>query len=44
MVTAVTTDVRSILAEILAARLGVTAVSTVFPGFRPSPLGLVNPR
>jgi uncharacterized protein (DUF1501 family) len=41
---AVTTDVRSILAEILTARLAVSAVSTVFPDFRPSPLGLVSPR
>jgi uncharacterized protein (DUF1501 family) len=39
-----TTDYRSILAEVLDQRLRVSSTGPVFPGFRPVPLGLVNPR
>jgi uncharacterized protein (DUF1501 family) len=39
-----TTDYRSILAEVLEQRLRVGSAEPVFPGFRPAPLGLVNPR
>lgn len=39
---AVTTDYRSVLAEVLSARLGVG--SAVFPGFSPARLGLVEGR
>jgi uncharacterized protein (DUF1501 family) len=41
---AVTTDYRSVLAEVLSARLRATSTGGVFPDFRPAPLGLVNPR
>jgi len=41
---AATTDHRSILAEVLAARLGVTDLGAVFPGFTPKALGLVRAR
>jgi uncharacterized protein (DUF1501 family) len=40
---AATTDYRSILAEVLGSRLGVSA-SSVFPGFKPASLGVVKPR
>jgi len=35
-----TTDYRSIVAEVLKQRCGVTSVSGVFPGFRPKAVGL----
>ncbi|HEY6794828.1 MAG TPA: DUF1501 domain-containing protein [Kineosporiaceae bacterium] len=41
---AATTDYRSVLAEILTRRCGVTATGTVFPGFTPAALGLVQAR
>lgn len=39
---AVTTDYRSILAEVLAKRLAVKDLGKVFPGHRPTPLGLIK--
>lgn len=39
---AVTTDYRSILAEILAKRCGLTSASTVFPGFSPVAVGIAK--
>jgi len=41
---AITTDVRSVLAEVLTARLRASSTTGAFPDFRPSTLGLVNPR
>ena len=41
---AVRTDYRSVLAELLSVRCGVSDLSSVFPGFRPTPLGLAKPR
>ena len=41
---AVTTDYRSVIGEILRARCGVSDVSGVFPGVKPSTLGLVKAR
>ncbi|AGZ45902.1 DUF1501 domain-containing protein [Actinoplanes friuliensis] len=41
---AVTTDYRAVIGEILRARCGVTDVAGVFPGVRPSSLGLVAAR
>jgi uncharacterized protein (DUF1501 family) len=37
-----TTDYRQLLAEILTKRCGLGTVSTVFPGLRPAPLGVVR--
>lgn len=37
---AVTTDVRSVLAEVVRGRLGNPALDQVFPGFVPVPLGI----
>jgi uncharacterized protein (DUF1501 family) len=37
---AITTDYRSVLSELLTARVGNPAVDQVFPGFKASPLGL----
>lgn len=37
----VTTDIRSVLAEVVSGRLGNTALDVVFPGFTPVPLGIV---
>lgn len=37
---AITTDYRTVLAEILVKRGGLQTVDQVFPGFRGSPLGL----
>lgn len=37
----VTTDFRSVLAEVLTERVGGTDLATVFPGFTPSPRGVV---
>ncbi len=39
---AATTDYRSIMAEVLSARFGISEVGSVFPEFRPTPLGLVR--
>jgi len=39
---AVTTDHRSVLAEILGTRLGVTDLRGVFPGFTPQAVGVVR--
>ncbi len=39
---AVTTDYRSILSEILTRRCGLTAGTTVFPGFTPTPVGIAK--
>jgi uncharacterized protein (DUF1501 family) len=39
---AVTTDYRSIISEILTARMGVGSVGAVFPGFSATPLGAVR--
>jgi uncharacterized protein (DUF1501 family) len=39
---AVTTDYRSILAEILAKRCGLTSASSVFPGFSPVAVGIAK--
>jgi uncharacterized protein (DUF1501 family) len=41
---AVTTDYRTIIAEILTRRCGVGSTSAVFPGWSGTPLGLVKPR
>lgn len=41
---AITTDYRSVIAEVLGKRLPGAAASTVFPGFTPTPLGLAKPR
>ncbi len=41
---AATTDYRSVMAEILTARCGISATSSVFPGHRPATLGLVTAR
>ncbi|UQU65918.1 DUF1501 domain-containing protein [Couchioplanes caeruleus] len=41
---AVTTDYRAAIGEILRARCGVADVAAVFPGVRPSTLGLVKAR
>ncbi|MGH9275236.1 MAG: DUF1501 domain-containing protein [Acidimicrobiales bacterium] len=38
---AVTTDIRSVLAEVVRGRLGNPAVDQVFPGFTPVPVGFV---
>ncbi len=40
----ITTDYRSVLAEVVAQRLKNPALDQVFPGFTPTPLGLVVPR
>ncbi len=37
---AVTTDYRQPLAELLGAHMGTRDISTIFPGFTPTPLGL----
>lgn len=37
----VTTDYRSILAEVLRKRLGFTGMDAVFPGFRPAEVGMI---
>jgi uncharacterized protein (DUF1501 family) len=37
---AVTTDYRSVLAEVLAKRCAATDLGAVFPGFRPEPIGV----
>jgi uncharacterized protein (DUF1501 family) len=37
---AVTTDYRSVLAEVLAKRCGATDLGAVFPGFEPKPIGV----
>jgi uncharacterized protein (DUF1501 family) len=39
---AVTTDYRSILAEILAKRCGLSSASAVFPGFAPVAVGIAK--
>ena len=39
---AVTTDQRSILAEVLGTRLGLSDLRTVFPGFTPKAVGVVR--
>lgn len=41
---AVTTDYRAVIGEILRARCGVPDVARVFPGVKPSTLGLVRAR
>jgi uncharacterized protein (DUF1501 family) len=41
---AVTTDYRSVIAEILQKRCGVGSTAGVFPGVKPSALGLVASR
>ncbi|MGW4941624.1 DUF1501 domain-containing protein [Actinoplanes sp. NPDC004185] len=41
---AVTTDYRAVIGEILRARCGISDVASVFPGVRPSDLGLVSAR
>ena len=41
---AITTDYRSVLAEVLTTRLRASSTAGVFPDFRPSSLGLLNPR
>ncbi|MGC4004006.1 MAG: hypothetical protein QM811_13140 [Pirellulales bacterium] len=38
----VTTDYRSVLAEIAQHRLGNTHVETLFPGFKPLPVGVAK--
>jgi uncharacterized protein (DUF1501 family) len=40
----VTTDYRDVLAEIVSVRMRNPRLSKVFPGFRPRPLGLADPR
>lgn len=40
---AITTDYRSVLAEVLAKRLPGADLGAVFPGFTPAPLGLATP-
>jgi hypothetical protein len=39
---AVTTDYRSILAEILTKRCGMSSPATVFPGFTPTAVGIAK--
>jgi len=39
---AITTDYRAVLAELLSNRLNNPAVTDIFPGFEPSPLGLFH--
>ena len=39
-----TTDYRDVLAEVLTKRLGAAAIGEIFPGFRPSPLGMARQR
>jgi hypothetical protein len=39
---AVTTDYRSVLAEVLRAHLGGPLPPDTFPDFTPSPLGLIS--
>ncbi len=39
---AITTDVRDVLAEILAERMSCTSLGTVFPGFTPTRRGIVG--
>jgi len=41
---AVTTDYRTVVAEILTRRCGIGSAATVFPGWSGAPLGLVTPR
>ena len=41
---AVTTDYRTLLAELLSVRCGVGSMSTVFPGWQGTPLGLAKPQ
>jgi uncharacterized protein (DUF1501 family) len=41
---AVTTDYRSVIAEILQKRCGMGSTTGVFPGVKPSALGLVAAR
>jgi uncharacterized protein (DUF1501 family) len=38
----VTTDYRSVLAEVLARRCGAADVGAVFPGFEPAPIGVCS--
>jgi uncharacterized protein (DUF1501 family) len=40
---AVTTDYRTVLAELLSVRCGVGSTTTVFPGWQGTPLGLAKP-
>ncbi len=39
-----TTDYRNVMAEILTRRCGIGSISSVFPGLKPSALGLVTAR
>jgi uncharacterized protein (DUF1501 family) len=39
---AVTTDFRDVFAEVLAKRLGVPALGSVFPNYAPKPLGVLS--
>jgi uncharacterized protein (DUF1501 family) len=39
---AVTTDYRDVLAEVCARRLNNPAVTDIFPGYQPRPIGVVN--
>jgi uncharacterized protein (DUF1501 family) len=41
---AITIDYRDVLSEVLRHRVGATALDHIFPGFTPSPRGLVIPR
>jgi len=41
---AITTDYRSVLSEIVTQRLKNPALDQIFPGFTPSPQGIVVPR
>jgi uncharacterized protein (DUF1501 family) len=38
---ALTTDFRSVFAEVVGIHLGATAVERIFPGYTPQPLGLL---
>lgn len=38
----VTTDFRAVLAELVTGHLGVSDVSSVFPGYAPTPVGLLS--
>lgn len=39
-----TTDYRQVLGEVLVRRCGATSLSSVFPGLRPAPIGVVRAR
>jgi uncharacterized protein (DUF1501 family) len=39
---AATTDYRNVMAEVLTKRMGIPSTTQVFPGLRPSPLGLLT--